>query len=323
MDLCKGLASLIHPIPFTHSVHGRGPTGCTMRQLTLVLLALCTLQSWPALAAQEPQSGPNLELQTRARDLFTDPLIRRWLQETADDSGPTVTDGGGATISFAPAVKKTSRGSRFALAFETSTLGLGPRAAIRLHNHLNLRIGASAFDFRRNVADGDIVYDAVFRLRSLNFIADWFPTSKGLHISPGVLVYNRNRVSATAAMPVGKVLSAGTETFVSDPQNPIVGNARSNIRAISPMVLFGFGNLLPRAGHIGFSFDFGVVFQGTPVTTVTLAGSACDVSQIHCQDIAKDRSIQSEIDAGRKTMQDDLSFMRFYPVISVGVGYRF
>jgi hypothetical protein len=323
MDVCKGFASLFHPLPFIHLFHGRGQTGHTKQALCFVLLGLCTLQSRPAFAFQEAQSESNVELQTRARDLFTDPLVHRWLRETVDEPGPTVTDVAGGVRSFGPAVKSTSRGSRFALAFATSTLGLGPQAAIKLHDRFHIRLGLSGFDYRRNVADGDITYDAVFRLRSLNLIADWFPTSRSFHISPGLLAYDRNRVSANAIVPIGRILSAGTENYMSDPQNPITGKASSTMRAVSPMILFGFGNLLPRAGHFGFSGDFGVVFQGTPVTTIALAGNACDLSQTHCQSIAKDRTIQADIDAGRTTMQNDLSIMRFYPVISFGVGYRF
>ncbi len=222
-----------------------------------------------------------------------------------------------------PGDESNGKGSRFALSFTTSTLGLGSQAALRIHGPFNLRVGVSGFNYRRSVADSGIVYDAAFRLRSVSFVVDWFPTSKSLHLTPGLLVYDRNRVSANAVVPINQVVSAGGEQFVSDPKNPITGTARSTMRAVAPMMTVGFGNLLPRTRHIGFTFDVGVVFQGEPAAEINLNGSACDASRGHCRDVATDNGVQADIDAGRKTMQDDLSIMRFYPVISVGVGYRF
>ena len=95
------------------------------------------------------------------------------------------------------------------------------------------------------------------------------------------------------------------------------------MRKVAPMVLFGFGNLVPRTRHFSVSTDIGVVFQGLPSTQFTLLGSACDVSGVHCRNVTRDANIQADVRSGEKTMQDDLSIMKYYPVISVEFGYRF
>lgn len=66
-----------------------------------------------------------------------------------------------AESSARPAYESYGRSPRFALAFITSTLGLGPQAALRFHGPFNLRVGVSGFNYRRNVADGGIVYDGL------------------------------------------------------------------------------------------------------------------------------------------------------------------
>ena len=91
----------------------------------------------------------------------------------------------------------------------------------------------------------------------------------------------------------------------------------------APMLSLGFGNLLPRTRHVGFSADFGVVFQGAPHSTLTLNGSACDVSGAFCADIAGDPSIQAQALEGRQTINKELFFLKYYPFVSLELGYRF
>ena len=89
------------------------------------------------------------------------------------------------------------------------------------------------------------------------------------------------------------------------------------------MMGIGFGNLLPRTGHFGFSVDFGVVFQGAPHATLTLTGSACDVSGMFCGDIASDPNIQADTLVKRQTINNDLFFVKYYPFVSLEFGYHF
>jgi hypothetical protein len=219
--------------------------------------------------------------------------------------------------------KGVNFGSRFALAFRTSTLGLGADVGVRLADHVNLRIGFSGFNYSRTVNDGNIPYVGVLRLRSLQVMADYFPGHGGFHLSPGLLLYDGNRVTANALFSKAQILSSGTNKFTSDPNDPITGAARSSMRKVAPMILAGFGSLVPRTRHFGVSVDFGVVFQGLPSTSFIMLGSACDPKGRNCSKVAADSDIQSDIRAGEQTMQDDLSIMRYYPIVSVSLGYRF
>lgn len=221
-----------------------------------------------------------------------------------------------------PAASKGA-GSRFALAFKASTLGLGPEAGVRLTRHFNMRLGFNAFDYRRHLSSDGVAYDSAFRLRSVQALVDWFPFAKSFHMSGGLLAYNGNHVSANATVPSNQIFSAGAESIISNPTNPIIGKATSAVRPVAPMLGIGFGNLVARARHIGFSVDFGVVFQGAPRSSVTFTGSACDVSGMFCADIAGDPGIQSQAVSETHTINKDLFFLRYYPFVSLEVGYRF
>lgn len=213
--------------------------------------------------------------------------------------------------------------SRFGLAFRTSTLGLGADAGIRIARPVNVRVGFSSFHYTRTLTSDGVPYHGALRLHSFQTIVDWFPFSRSFHVSPGVLFFNGNRVTAVATPPVGQILTAGPEAFVSDPQNPIRGNAKSATRKVAPMVLAGFGNLVPHNRHFGYSVDFGVVFQGAPKSTFTLAGGACDPSGEFCARATEDSSIQAEAKSAQNDLDHHVRFLKYYPVMSVEFGYRF
>jgi hypothetical protein len=228
-----------------------------------------------------------------------------------------------------PAAKSKTQGngpwrSRFSLSAKASSLGLGGDLGFRVARPLNLRVGFGTFRYSRNLTKDGVAYQGVLHLQSVEIIGDWFPFSRhSFHLSPGVLLHDNNRVTANADPPVGQVLSAGPQTYVSDPQNPIMGKASSGIRSVSPMLTLGFGNLVPRSSHFAYSVDFGVVYQGSPRSQFTLRGGACDPSGEFCVNVADDGSIQAEAQSARHDLDKSVSFMRFYPVVSVGFGYRF
>src|SRR5262249_487309 len=139
----------------------------------------------------------------------------------------------------------------------------------------------------------------------------------------GVLLHDNNRVTANANPPVGQVLSAGPQTYISDPQNPIMGKASSGIRSVSPMLTLGFGNLVPRSSHFPYSVDLGVLSHGSPKSRSTFGGGAGDPWGGFGVIVADEGATQGEAQSPRHDLDKSVSFMRFYPVVSVGFGYRF
>lgn len=229
------------------------------------------------------------------------------------------------TAGSAPSVATRAEGtaSRFALAFKASTLGLGADLGVRIVHPLNLRVGFTTFHFGAELEHDGVPYEGTLRLRSLQATLDWFPAAGSFHVSPGVVFHNDNRVTATSTPPAGQVESAGDAAFVSDPRNPITGKAKSIVRSVAPMLVLGFGNLVPRTSHFGYSVDLGVVYQGQPTSTFVLLGAVCDPSGTFCTDLANDADTQKAVKTARHDFDKGVSFMRYYPVVSVEFAYRF
>ena len=60
-----------------------------------------------------------------------------------------------------------------------------------------------------------------------------------------------------------------------------------------------------------------------PRATLSLAGSACSLNGKNCSSIATDPTLQSELVTEQNKMNDDLSPLKAWPVVSIGFGYKF
>jgi hypothetical protein len=65
-------------------------------------------------------------------------------------------------------------------------------------------------------------------------------------------------------------------------------------------------------------------YTGEPPLTLNFTGVVCDTpTEVNCRTIDSDPTVQQNINAQRKKYQNDLSYVRFYPILSTGVAYKF
>lgn len=205
-----------------------------------------------------------------------------------------------------------------------STLGIGGDAGVSITPFFNVRGGFNGFSYSHGFSSNGISYNGQIRFRSVEALVDITPLRDWFHISPGMLVYNGNQITATANVPGGQTFDLGGTSFKSSSTDPIHGNGQLVVQKAAPMVMFGFGNPIPHSHHFTIVNDFGIVFQGTPRTTLNLAGTACDaVTGLACVNAATDPTFQSQVKAEQDKINKDTSIIKFYPVASIGVGIRF
>src|SRR5437899_3222481 len=136
---------------------------------------------------------------------------------------------------------------RFGVGVTASTLGIGIQGAAAITTHANLRACFNIFDYERGFAKDGVGYKGDFNLRSVQVTYDHF--FGAFHISPGVLVYNGNSGSAVASVPGGQPFTLGGTTFYSSSNDPVNGTGRLSVNKAAPMILIGFGNLVPRSSR--------------------------------------------------------------------------
>src|SRR6266853_812930 len=190
-----------------------------------------------------------------------------------------------AEASAPPAPSKQSSESHFPIGVgvKVSTLGIGGEVAVGLSQRSNVRFGFNAFSYGHTF----------------------------------------DKVGAKVSVPGGKTFTLSNTTYMSDAADPVSGTGKLTVYKAAPMVLFGFGNLVPRNGHFSATFEIGAAYQGPPRVALNLGGTACDPSGLFCRSIASDPTIQSNIAAEQTKLNKSASPYKFYPVLSFGFGYRF
>ncbi len=213
--------------------------------------------------------------------------------------------------------------SRIGFAVKVSTLGVGLDVATPLARKFNVRGGFNMMRYNQGITNSGIHYDAQLRFQSAEAHLDWFPIW-GFHVSPGILLYNGNQITGAASVPGGQTFNVGGTAYESDIADPVTGAAKLDFVKVSPSIMVGIGNLIPRNGrHYSFLFEVGGAYQGSARVALNLAGNVCDTTGANCQTISSDPTVQANIAAQQVKIQNDVNPYRFYPVISLGVGFNF
>ena len=249
-------------------------------------------------------------------------------------------DGGAAQV--VPSVKNPSAESRpfsrLAFGAGVSPLGIGFQVATNVNQHFNIRGTGNVFKYSTNFTTNGLTANANLNLASAGVALDYYPTKLGFRISPGLLLYNGNQLSASDSVAGGTSFTLNNQTFYSANTNtatgatPVNGNAALGLNTTKPAftITTGWGNMIPRkGGHLSFPFELGVAVTGQPSLNATLAGWACyDQAQAECTDISSPTdpiaiAVQSDLQAQIAKWKTDLNPLKTYPIISIGVAYAF
>jgi hypothetical protein len=213
----------------------------------------------------------------------------------------------------------SNRPFQMGVGLKVSSLGLGLETATSLSRHFNVRAGINGLNYSPNFNSDGVKYAGTLALRSAETHLDWFPFANGFHVSPGLL-YNDNGISANASVPAGQTFTLNHVSYVS---STVAGTGRLQFNKFDPSLLLGWGNLVPRRKHFSVSFEAGAAYQGIPRTTLGLGGNVCDPTGAFCRGIASDPTVQSNVVAEQYKINRSLTAFRFYPIVSLGFGYRF
>lgn len=242
-----------------------------------------------------------------------------------------------ATAPSSPGVLDSKPFSRIAFGGGVSPLGISAEVTTNLQPRLNLRASGSFFNKGIQFNSNGFQTTANLKLASTRTSIDIYPFRVGFRISPGVMFYNQNRVTASDTIAGGSSFTLNGDTFYSANPNsatgatPVNGTALLNLHSARPAFTLtgGWGNEVMRRGHWSFPVEVGVAFTGAPKVNVNLRGWACeDQAQTQCTDIANPNNsialqVQSDLNAEVSKWVSDLEPLKTYPIVSAGVSYSF
>lgn len=186
------------------------------------------------------------------------------------------------------------------------TLGAGGELGMPLSDHFNARLGFNAFNYSYRGTYDQINYDSKLRLHSATLLLDWHPFAGIFRLTAGA-VSNRNRVGLSST-PSGPV-TIGSTTYTPSQVGTITGTV--SFKPTVPYLGIGWGKA-PSSGGFGVDLDVGVLFQGSPKVSLSSNGS-----------LANDPSYQAQLRQEEQKAQNDMKNFKYYPVISLGLEYRF
>jgi hypothetical protein len=248
--------------------------------------------------------------------------------------GPLPTDGLTHSAAFVTAPPRLLGGTRTYRPF--SGLGFATRVgfggagfdiATPLARKFNLRAGTDFFNYDTSFQEEGADVEVNLHLRSGHVTLDWFPFGGHLRLSPQLVFGNNNRVLATAVIPSGSTVTLNGQDYISSYSNPLHGSGRIDFHKVSPGFSFGFGNIIPRdRSHVSIPVEMGFYYAGQPGLQVAFTGSACDPNyppSVGCESVDQDAGFQQNLAAFKARNDHNLSYASFFPIFSVGVGYRF
>jgi hypothetical protein len=221
-----------------------------------------------------------------------------------------------AALFAAFAVTSTSASAQHAsntgFSIQGGSTGVGVHFIKSLSDNLNTRIGFNAFSYSFTESTSDANYDFDMKLRMFDALLDYFPMNGAFRLTGGA-VYNGNKILVTATPNV-----AGTYTFggnVYSTADVGVINGRTNFKKLAPYLGIGWGNAVAKDKGWGFTTDLGIIFTGSPNTT--LSPSGCTAGQVICDQLAADLARENV------RVNEESKDLKYYPVIRFGASYKF
>lgn len=202
-----------------------------------------------------------------------------------------------------------------ALAVRGGTLGIGAELAIGMTEKLNLRLGYSAFDYSTEIEDTDVTYDGDLELRNPSALLDWHAFSGGFRFSFGAVGASTKAVG-TGVPNAGNTYEINGRIYSASQ----VGSLNTEIEAsnsVAPYIGIGWGNPVDAAGRWTFLFDLGAVYYGSEpdVSVNVVCGAALTSAQC--------TQLRNDVEAERVDLIDEVDTLNWYPVLNLGVSYRF
>ncbi len=193
----------------------------------------------------------------------------------------------------------------FWLGAKVGTLGLGVEATWQALPYLDFRAGLNGYDYNTDRSEAGNDYTGTLELSTLFATANLRVPLSPFRFTAGV--FSNDNKLALVGLDTGSYEIGG----VSYPSAEI-GTLRSDATFDKTSPYAGIGFDIRMMDKLGLNIDLGVLWQGSPMVTMTADGP-----------ISTDPNFIIELENERQQFEDDIKDFKAYPVISLGLSYRF
>ena len=197
------------------------------------------------------------------------------------------------------------------IAVKGGTTGLGAEFGWPLADRFAARLWANGGSLSRDQTESGIRYDAKLKFGTVFALADLHPFAGGFRISAGV-AYNDNRFDFTGRGD-GSTIEINGVPYNSADVGTLDGRVRFD--KTSPYLGIGWGSAPRGAAGFGASIDLGVMFQKPRASLTGTCGPSLPAPTC--------AQLQNDLRAEEAQFRDAVDDFKAYPVVSVGLSYRF
>ena len=198
-----------------------------------------------------------------------------------------------------------AQAQRIAVGPSVSTLGFGVEVPIKLNRHFVARIGGNYFSTSMSrVLDG-IEYGVDLDLSSVGASLDFHPFRNGLMLSAGYF-WNGNELSLSATPAADTII--GGQTFTPAEIGSL--NGKVDFGKFSPFLGIGYDSTFYTDWRLSLVIRAGVLIMGDSTVSLSTTGAGA-------------ASLATNLEAEERELENSLNDIGLYPVITIGLRYRF
>ena len=213
-------------------------------------------------------------------------------------------------LSHAASAQDMMSADRFALGVGVGTNGALIEGSYKLSPQFVLRGQGAFIDFDDRFKSSDTKYSGHLQFNTGGGFLDWHPFSNPWLVSAGAVAGDR-RVNVKATPAVTGTIKIDGQSYPVTEIGSV--NGAINFGSPAPFVGFGWDNTFYTAHKIGFRAIAGVVFgDSNPAVNLHAIGP-----------FANDPTVISDVQAEQGSLQHDARDYRYYPIVQLGVNYRF
>lgn len=187
------------------------------------------------------------------------------------------------------------------------TLGLGAEINYTISPHFTARLDFDRYNYTYSGTKQQIAYDFDLHLKSESLYLDWHPFAGMFRVTAGYF-NNKNEITA-AAVPTATYTING-HTYTAAQVASLTGDITFNSGA--PYFGIGISSVGTDSTGFGVNFDVGVLMQGSPKVKLAATGAG-----------THNTAFQNDLQAEQAKVQNDVNNYKTYPVIALGLVYRF